>query len=149
VRGIPGGAYPECRSNRSALQGAFATARHVTPPLMGDADEVLWRVERLQAAIDQLDGGNINAFGRRMGLKDGSYIGQMLRGSRPITEKFVHKLESIHQMDGWFDRDQQVSQIGDLEQRIRTELLRRDVPEHILKTILDLVTNCPVRRKVA
>jgi hypothetical protein len=130
------------------MQGAIATAHRVTPYAM-EGDLTLWRVARLQAAIDKLDAGNLNAFGRRMGLKDGSYIGQMLRGTRPITEKFVRKLESIPQMDGWFDPDQNVEQNGTLDSRVRTELLRREVPEHVLQTILDLLTHCPVRRKVA
>lgn len=114
-----------------------------------EGDLTLWRVQRLQAAIDRLESGNVNAFGRRMGLKDGSYIGQMLRGTRPITEKFVRKLEAIPQMAGWFDPNQNPQQESSLEQRIRTELLQREVPEHVLKTILDLVTHCPPRRKVA
>lgn len=114
-----------------------------------EGELTLWRIQRLQAAIDRLDAGNLNAFGRRMGFKDGSYIGQMLRGSRPITEKFVHKVESIPQMAHWFDDDQRSEQSGSIEYQIRTELLQRDVPEHVLKTILDLVSHCPPKRKVA
>lgn len=113
-----------------------------------EGDLTLWRIERLQAAIDRLDGGNLNAFGRRMGFRDGSYVGQMLRGTRPITEKFVLKLQSIPQMDGWFDPDHS-GQGNSFEARIRTELLQREVPEHVLKTILDLLTHCPPRQKVA
>jgi hypothetical protein len=117
-------------------------------PAMDDADLLLWRMERLRAAIDRLDDGNLNSFGRRMGWKDGSYVGQMLRGSRAISEKFVRKIEALPQMDGWFDPGLAADD-GDLEHRIRAELLRRDVPEHVLKTILDLVTSCPPKRKVA
>lgn len=114
-----------------------------------DGDTTLWRIERLQAAIDRLDEGNLNAFGRRMGFKDGSYIGQMLRGTRPITEKFIRKVESIPNMVGWFDRDHATEQKDSIEARIRTELLQRQVPDHILQTILDLLTHCPPKRKVA
>lgn len=114
-----------------------------------EGDITLRRIQRLQAAIDRLDGGNLNAFGRRMGFKDGSYVGQMLRGTRPITEKFVHKLESIPQMSGWFDSDHASEEIGSLESRIRAELLQRQVPDHVLQTILDLLSHCPARTKVA
>jgi hypothetical protein len=130
------------------LQRANATARRVTHHGT-EGDLTLWRIQRLQAAIDRLDAGNLNAFGRRMGFTDGSYVGQMLRGTRPITEKFVRKLESIPQMDGWFDPDQQLEPTSSLDSKVRAELLQREVPEHVLLTILDLLTHCPLRRKVA
>lgn len=113
-----------------------------------EGDLTLWRIERLKDAIARLDGGNLAAFAQRMGWKDGSYVGQMLRGTRPISEKFIRKVESIPQMAGWFDSNHQLEQIGSLEQKIRTELLQREVPDHILQTILDLLTHCPARRKV-
>lgn len=116
---------------------------------MGDADTE-WRLNRLQAAIDDLDDGNVNAFARRLGLRDGSYIRQLLRGARPINEKVIFKIEeAIPQLNGWFDRDQHASVESALEQKVRTELLKRQVPEHVLLTMLDLVTHCPLRKKAA
>lgn len=67
---------------------------------MTDDELTLWRIERLQAAIDRLDGGNLNAFGRRMGWKDGSYVGQMLRGTRAITEKFTRPVGRTRSLAG-------------------------------------------------
>jgi hypothetical protein len=114
-----------------------------------EVELTLWRVKRLQDAIDALDGGNLNAFGRRMGWADGSYVGQILRGTRPITEKFILRLESIPKMAGWFDQDTFENESDSIERKIRTELLQRDIPEHVLQTILDLVTHCPMKRRVA
>jgi hypothetical protein len=111
---------------------------------MDDAELLLWRIERLQAAVDRLDEGNLNSFGRRMGWKDGSYVGQMLRGARPITEKFVRKFETECGLKGWFDPAEQ-SESDSLEYQVRTEMASRVVPEHVLQTILDLVKGYPKR----
>lgn len=146
--GIPEGASPESRSICYRLQVAYATAHHVTSGGM-EAERTLWRIERLQAAIDKLDEGNLQAFGRRMGWKDGSYVGQMLRGSRPITEKLIQRIEEIRGMAGWFDPEIELSEQGALEYRIRVELLRREIPQHTLQTILDLVSACPLHQKTA
>jgi len=115
---------------------------------MDAAQLVLWRIERLQAAIDRLDEGNLNSFGRRMGWADGSYVGQMLRGARAISEKFILKFEDVTGMVGWFDPDASVAEDG-MEFQLRLELMQRDVPAHVLQTVLDLVKGFPVRRKSA
>lgn len=115
---------------------------------MDDAELLLWRIERLQAAIDHLDEGNLNAFGKRMGWADGSYVGQMLRGTRAISEKFIRRFEYATQLDGWFDPELQ-QQGDDLEHKVRTELMSREIPEHVLQTLLDLVRNCPPKKRVA
>jgi len=66
-------------------------------------DTEKWRIERLVAAIDDLDGGNKTAFGRRLGYKDGGHVRQMCAGTRPITEKTVERIEAMPGMTGWFD----------------------------------------------
>lgn len=58
------------------------------------------RRRRLKEAASRL-GGNA-ALGRLLGYQDGAYIGQMLRGERPITEDTVLKLEAKHGFRGWF-----------------------------------------------
>lgn len=113
---------------------------------MDEADLLLWRIERLQAAIKRLDDGNLNAFGRRMGFADGSYIGQMLRGTRAISEKFVRKFEEENRLPGWFDPE--IRHEG-LEYQLRTELLNRAIPDHVLQTFLDVVRQYPPRKRVA
>jgi len=60
------------------------------------------RRELLVKAIDRLTGGDRSAFGRRLGMKDGAYIRQMLSGKRAISEKTVRHIESIPGMHGWF-----------------------------------------------
>lgn len=61
-----------------------------------------WRVERLRAAIKQLTDGNITAFGKQLGFRDGAYIGQMLRGDRPISEKTIRAVEGLPGLAAWF-----------------------------------------------
>lgn len=62
------------------------------------------RRELLVKAIDRLTGGDRSAFGRRLGMKDGAYIRQMLSGKRAISEKTVRHIESIPGMHGWFTK---------------------------------------------
>lgn len=47
--------------------------------------------------------GNAN-LGRKLGWRDGAYVGQMISGHRPITEKIIQKAESLQGYRGWFDR---------------------------------------------
>lgn len=63
-----------------------------------------WRRARLQAAVEHI-GGNKAALGRLLGYQDGSFVGQMLRAERPITEDTVLRLESNHQFRAWFSAD--------------------------------------------
>lgn len=60
------------------------------------------RRELLSKAIDRLTQGDRTAFGRRLGLKDGAFVRQMLSGSRAISEKTIRHIESIPGMGGWF-----------------------------------------------
>ncbi|QTP33506.1 putative HTH-type transcriptional regulator [Burkholderia glumae] len=61
------------------------------------------RRKRLQDAVDRLDNGNVSAFGRRLGYRDGAFIRQMLSGSRKVTENTVRAIEAIPGMGYWFD----------------------------------------------
>lgn len=47
--------------------------------------------------------GGKATLGRAMGYRDGAFIGQMLRGERPITEKTIRELESLTGKAGWFE----------------------------------------------
>jgi len=58
------------------------------------------RRKRLQAAVDRL--GGKATLGRKLGYSDGSYVGQMLRKERIISEETVAQLESLDGMSGWF-----------------------------------------------
>ena len=61
-----------------------------------------WRRERLAAAAAKVGGSA--ALGRLMKYKSGAQVGHMLSGRRPITEKTVSLIESIHGFAGWFER---------------------------------------------
>jgi len=52
-------------------------------------------------ALAQKHGGNA-ALGRKLEFRDGAYIGQMIRGVRPITEKFIEAAEKLQGCAGWF-----------------------------------------------
>ena len=67
-----------------------------------------FRISRLQALANK-EGGNAT-LGRKLGLKTGAYIGQMLKGYRPITEKFIQKAEEATRQPGWFSSDLVASQ---------------------------------------
>jgi hypothetical protein len=86
------------------MQVAIAQRSVATVAYMDESDQMLWRISRLEAARDQLFEGNLNALARKLELRDGSYLGQMLRGVRPITEKFVKRFEEAIGRPGWFDQ---------------------------------------------
>lgn len=70
---------------------------------MNDIELANYRIKRLEDAIDRVSQGNRSDFGRKLGFRDGAFIRQMLAGTRPITEKTVRLIESLHGMSGWFD----------------------------------------------
>lgn len=58
------------------------------------------RIERLAKAAERM-GGQAN-LGRALGYRDGAFIGQMLRGERPISEKALAKLAAHPQIADLF-----------------------------------------------
>lgn len=62
-----------------------------------------WRQKRLTDLAKE-KGGNAS-LGRLLGFNDGAYIGQMISGHRPITEKLIEKVHGLHGLSGWFVRD--------------------------------------------
>lgn len=63
-----------------------------------------WRIERLAAMVER-EGGKAPA-GRKLGYKDGAFVGQMLRGERPITEKTINAVHALPGYTGWFSTGQ-------------------------------------------
>jgi hypothetical protein len=114
-----------------------------------EAETILWRIERLQAAIDALTGGNVTAFGAMLGYKDGAFVRQMLSGTRAISEKTVRKIEAQRGMARWFSEDRADPAAGELSAQIRAEIAARDVPEQVLRTILAMLQGFPLRQKAA
>jgi len=68
------------------------------------------RRKRLDAASEKA--GGKAALGRLLGYKDGAFVGQMLRGERPVTEETVLKLEAKPGFRGWFSLSQQAQAVG-------------------------------------
>jgi hypothetical protein len=117
-----------------------------TVPGMDEAELILWRIERLQDAIDHLDQGNKSAFARRFGYMDGAFIRQMLSGKRPISDKFIRKVQEQRGMEGWFN-DRGYAHLSPLEAQILAELRSRDVPDHVLSGVLALIQGFPEKKQ--
>lgn len=71
------------------------------------------RRERLAAAAKRA-GGNA-ALGKLLGYRDGAFVGQMLRGERPITEGTVAKLHSCRGWRGWFEALNEAGEQGQID----------------------------------
>lgn len=52
---------------------------------------------KLLIEASRLLGGNAG-LGRKLGFKDGSFVGQMINGQRPVTEKTYRKLTEIPEL---------------------------------------------------
>jgi hypothetical protein len=130
------------------MQAANAPRASATVFAMDEAELILWRIDRLQAAIDRLTEGNVSAFGVMLGYRDGAFIRQMLSGKRAISEKTIWKIESHKGMAGWF-RPGANNAAGALASQIADEITSREVPEPILRTILEMLRGFPVKQKAA
>lgn len=87
-------------------------------------DQANTRQARLQAFIDAFFAGNKSAAGRALGYRDGAFLGQMLQGARPITEKTVAQIHALQGAQNWFVTDQTiavqpVSELDSLTGRLR------------------------------
>lgn len=63
----------------------------------------------MQAYLDVKFEGNKAALGRALGYRDGAFVGQMLRGERPISEKTISQIHALPGGAGWFSDDGNVS----------------------------------------
>ena len=63
-----------------------------------------YRRAKLQAFLDLKFEGKKAALGRALGYKDGAFVGQMLRGERPISEKTVDQIQALSGGRGWFEQ---------------------------------------------
>ncbi|WP_198969025.1 S24 family peptidase [Xylophilus sp. ASV27] len=62
----------------------------------------LYRRQRLELAVAQVTQGNVTAFGRLLGYRDGAFMRQMLSGTRAVSDKTVRAIEALRGMGGWF-----------------------------------------------
>jgi len=97
---------------------AFAKVANATVQFMNDAGVQAWRKERLRALAEKF--GGKAELGRKLGHRDGAYVGQMLSGDRPITEKLILKVEALPGYRGWFSQDAS-SPKGEVFERLSTE----------------------------
>lgn len=63
------------------------------------------RKTKLQEFVDAKFAGNKAELGRALGYRDGAFVGQMLRGERPITEKTVDQIQVLPGGMNWFAVD--------------------------------------------
>ncbi|MCY1253047.1 hypothetical protein D9M68_122860 [compost metagenome] len=87
--------------NRILVAHATSSTRYASA--MDKLELQSWRLERLEAAIAKLTGGNVSAFGRLLGHKDGAFVRQLRAQTRNISEDTVMAIESLPGMAGWFD----------------------------------------------
>lgn len=92
---------PESIAFATALQVANALVAPATVDSMDEQAIQEWRAKRLAAMVAR-EGGKAPA-GRKLGYRDGAFVGQMLRGDRPITEKTVLAAHALSGYAGWFD----------------------------------------------
>lgn len=71
---------------------------------MAEIDIDQYRRRRLGDLITLKYGGELSVFGRAIGYKDGAFVGQMLRGDRPISEKTVAKVQALPGALDWFSK---------------------------------------------
>lgn len=93
-----------------------------------------YRKTRLQAFVDLKFEGNKAALGRALGYRDGAFVGQMLRGERPITEKTVDQINALPGGKGWFVTASNVSPGPDIRGAVP---LLSSVQAGAFKEILD------------
>lgn len=98
---------PMVVANATALQVAKAIEAVATVVCMFPDEEMQWRRDRLQALTEHEDFGGKAALGRALGFRDGAFVGQMLRGERPVTEKTIAQIEGLRggKFADWFRRD--------------------------------------------
>jgi len=82
-----------------------------------------WRKKRVQDLVDLKFEGNKAALGRGMNYKDGAFIGHMIRGERPITEKTIEQFEALPGASGWFSHSAQDTDIDSPAQKIKPDKL--------------------------
>jgi hypothetical protein len=83
------------------------------------------RKTRLRDLLEQKYDGDKAALGRALDFKDGSYIGQLLRGERPITEKLIAKIHTKSGCAGWFSPALEMPSMDQLAQTV--DQLKREV----------------------
>lgn len=87
------------------------------------SDEVHeWRQLRMKELSDKFEG---NApLGRKLGYKDGAFVGQMIKGLRPITEKTVSSVENLPGCAGWFNRPDSARHVKAVDLDAHPDLVR-------------------------
>jgi phage repressor protein C with HTH and peptisase S24 domain len=91
---------PESIAFATVMQVANALVARATVRPMDERAIQKWRAQRLEAMVER-EGGKAPA-GRKLGYRDGAFVGQMLRGERPITEKTVLAVHALPGYSGWF-----------------------------------------------
>lgn len=76
-----------------------------------------WRRERMQALAEKF--GSNTALGRALGYRDGAFVGQMIGGHRPITEKTVAAVNELPSYTGWFDNE---NKMDDEQEQVAIDL---------------------------
>ena len=115
MKGIDRGSCSNASSICYFPQVASAPSSACYVATMNEEEIQEWRVQRLKAAVDKVADGNVTAFGKRLGYKDGAFVRQMLSGNRPISEKTVRAIEDLPDMSRWFSRPLKLQSLNSAE----------------------------------
>lgn len=83
-----------CKSIANAIETSAIVISMKTEALS------IWRRDRLKSLSAKF-GGNA-PLGRALGYADGAFVGQMIKGLRPITEKTIQTAHELPGCSGWF-----------------------------------------------
>lgn len=107
---------------------------------MTEIDLSEYRRQRLAELVRVKFAGNKAEAGRALGFRDGAYVSQMLKGIRPITEKFIAGAHAATGLAGWFNVP-----IANYENQLRTG---ERLPSYTPAIELDANPDYPTVRRV-
>lgn len=109
------------------------------------------RIALLEQAVT-LVGGKAS-LGRALGYRDGAFVGQMLRGERPITEKTLGLMRSIHALGPLFSGQQATGAPPPSDPPSITQALEvlgielaRDMPTEVREDVADALAKLAHRK---
>jgi len=98
VKGTRRASCSDSEANATELQGANAPGAFATVSRMKKKlppAEIAARRDYVRRVIKECFGGNQAALGRRLGNADGSFIGQMLRDGRTVSETTIRAITEL------------------------------------------------------
>ena len=61
-----------------------------------------WMRRRLDEAVQKLADGSADKLGRLMGYANGGFVREILKGSKPVGNAILSRIEQVPGGSGWF-----------------------------------------------